>query len=428
MTFHINTDSGKVDLCVAQKGNCPFGGDDGSDNHYESVKESLAASEKMMESKWGNPNIKKTSYTEELLEHASNGISRSTQFLNKLREMEEDEEIYLPDETDSFFSHPLDTVHQQELGIHAVEQEGYLVDKNYFARKQVSGTIDYNKLNETSYKEFGFATVDPVDNLTSRMDQYQDSVDYRTHVKLSRAELNDLDERELRALSVFSNSELYEHINVPLYNSTDDEEILQGQYDDVEDTVDLLSGDVMSDEFEDFYPEELLTKRNYAELINNLDSAIAKGPGEQRVLYRGVSAASGFIMNYYGSVDDYGVDDYVEKNFTLGSEIQFNGYQSSSSNPLIAKRFANEGFGVVCEILTPAGINMSSMSDFDEESEVLLPRQSRYMVVGTHKIKRNGKSPSETNIVQLVAINDKGEVLTAANMRTPSPLVAPEKK
>jgi len=50
--IHVNTNSGEVGACKATKGNCPFGGESGEDNHYATREEATAASEKFMEDKY----------------------------------------------------------------------------------------------------------------------------------------------------------------------------------------------------------------------------------------------------------------------------------------------------------------------------------------------------------------------------------------
>lgn len=43
MAFHINPDSGNATRCRATKGQCPWGGRSGSDNHYDTLNEAVAA-------------------------------------------------------------------------------------------------------------------------------------------------------------------------------------------------------------------------------------------------------------------------------------------------------------------------------------------------------------------------------------------------
>lgn len=50
--IHVNTNTGDTGVCKATKGGCPFGGDSGEENHYDTREEAMAASEKMMADKY----------------------------------------------------------------------------------------------------------------------------------------------------------------------------------------------------------------------------------------------------------------------------------------------------------------------------------------------------------------------------------------
>jgi hypothetical protein len=80
----------------------------------------------------------------------------------------------------------------------------------------------------------------------------------------------------------------------------------------------------------------------------------------------------------------------------------------------------NDSSGMLFEILTPEGVNVTSVSEYRSEREVLLPRNQTYVVVG-HKEIVNDEDYPEYNqkVVQLVAINSKGEVLDGTNADEP---------
>lgn len=80
----------------------------------------------------------------------------------------------------------------------------------------------------------------------------------------------------------------------------------------------------------------------------------------------------------------------------------------------------NDSSGMLFEILTPEGVNVTSVSEYRSELEVLLPRNQTYVVVG-HKEIVNDEDYPEYNqkVVQLVAINSKGEVLDGTNADEP---------
>lgn len=50
MAIHVNTNTGETGTCRAKKGQCPFGGESGTENHYDTREEAVAAAEKHMES------------------------------------------------------------------------------------------------------------------------------------------------------------------------------------------------------------------------------------------------------------------------------------------------------------------------------------------------------------------------------------------
>lgn len=64
--FHVNQETGNYGKCTAEPGNCPLGGDTGTDNHYTSKNDAVMASEKVLENIHGAFQIKKnTKYANE---------------------------------------------------------------------------------------------------------------------------------------------------------------------------------------------------------------------------------------------------------------------------------------------------------------------------------------------------------------------------
>lgn len=51
--FHVNSETGKTGVCSAKKGHCPYGGETGLDNHFQTRKAARTAAEKMLEDKHG---------------------------------------------------------------------------------------------------------------------------------------------------------------------------------------------------------------------------------------------------------------------------------------------------------------------------------------------------------------------------------------
>lgn len=51
--YHVNVNTGQVGRCGARKGNCPYGGESGGDNHYDSEVEALKAAQDVLTEKYG---------------------------------------------------------------------------------------------------------------------------------------------------------------------------------------------------------------------------------------------------------------------------------------------------------------------------------------------------------------------------------------
>jgi len=116
-----------------------------------------------------------------------------------------------------------------------------------------------------------------------------------------------------------------------------------------------------------------------------------------------------------------GVDNWLADHGQLGQTISFSSYTSTSSCISVARNMSgNDSSGMLFEILTPEGVNVTSVSEYRSEREVLLPRNQTYVVVG-HKEIVNDEDYPEYNqkVVQLVAINSKGEVLDGTNADEP---------
>jgi len=50
--FHVNPESGEPGDCAANKGKCPFGGENGLSNHFETHEEAEAAGQKILQTKY----------------------------------------------------------------------------------------------------------------------------------------------------------------------------------------------------------------------------------------------------------------------------------------------------------------------------------------------------------------------------------------
>lgn len=68
--WHLNTATGDYNKCNAKPGNCPLGGDQGDENHFNTKKEAAQAAEKFLDNKFGkfstDPRIVKQQQTKQL--------------------------------------------------------------------------------------------------------------------------------------------------------------------------------------------------------------------------------------------------------------------------------------------------------------------------------------------------------------------------
>jgi hypothetical protein len=310
------------------------------------------------------------------------------------------------------------------IGVSTEEYQGLLVDNGYIAKSQNSGQINYTKLDHESYLDFGFQDPNEQRESHLKLDELK---------KLSEAELADIPLGEQKALAYFTGDD-YEWINMSLYGKTyhNGTPALVERADDAGEMPDLFNNEAYSKYDKLGANWEALQEENASPevlkiITDKVDSAMLKAPGQQRILYRGMSKSHEAFDKYSS------VSKFVAKNYPLGQEVKFDGYQSTSYSPLIADTYCGdgEGNGLMFEIKAASGINLTSISEYATEEEVLLPRDARYMVVGIHEGvsfdaagpngKQWAKNPN-TTIVQLVEITEDGYVRTDSNLSSPKEL------
>jgi hypothetical protein len=302
---------------------------------------------------------------------------------------------------------------ESDLGISSTTYEGYLVEKNYLDSVQVKGKIDYSNLDKDSYKEFGFQ--DP--NEVRRNSLFIDEL-----AALSGGELDKMTAGEKSALAAFTGS-AYKWINGALYKGG------------------ALRASMANENEEKnvYFPEDgskapwvKPTPNCLKQLTEKIDSAMRKNVGEQKTVYRGMKFNHSTFGKYDGEEEVEGrVANYVAENYPLGQELKFDGYQSASYSPIIANEYSSS-HGLVFEIKTASGVNVTDISIFDTEREAILPRDARYMVVGVHNqvyykvsdadITLNPSSRTNVTVVQLIEINDQGYVKSQENQAPPPAL------
>lgn len=273
----------------------------------------------------------------------------------------------------------------EDLQITTREAEGELVDNLYWDKTQVTGQISYPDLDEESYMDFGFQELSPFeDNTLTSSDYITDSKKVK---ELSKQELSHLTKEEKEAVHLFSTDEFL-RINADLYGMELDESLREPDYD-----YDLPT------------------------VLKSMDTIFNKTPGIQRTVYRGMGLRH-MLFEQNGGESYIDPNDYMYDNYTLGSEVVFDGYQSSSTDPEVGLSFAGNQ-GLLFRVKTSSGLNITSISEYDSEKEVLLPKQARYMVVGVHdSIPVNTEKGEEiVNVIDLVEINDDGYVTGEAKTK-----------
>lgn len=215
----------------------------------------------------------------------------------------------------------------------------------------IQGKIETHKLDNKSYKKFGFTEWEN--------DGYPDGLSTDEEWEQSKTECENLDEETIEAIKAYSDR----------YTEWFNEKVYSQEYKN----------------------DEKISKQ-----VNLIDEALNRKT-EQRILYRGVS------------IDN--AEKHSLNNVQLGETLNFQGYQSSSTNPIIAGNFTNmDTHGILFEIITPQGLNITSISSVSHESEVLLPRDSQYVVVGKQE-KMYSEVFGSFDKVQLIAVDEEGNIL-----------------
>lgn len=241
---------------------------------------------------------------------------------------------------------------------------------------------------EKTYKDYGFRQINRDNYLSNRP-----KGDFKASMRTSIAQFDSLTPVESQAVQLYTYDNHYKWINDALYTKN-----IAVAPDGPHKTVFPYSWD--KEESPVTYPG-YQNAGTLKEVCNVLDSAIKKAPAEQKTVYRSVTADNGMFNGLTPS-------EYLEKNIQAGKEIKFDGYLSSTLDPEVALKHGNRVDGVLFEIRTTEGLNISMPSSYQEEQEVLLPRNTTYKVVGVHKkVRRHEGTWLTTNVVQLVPVNAK---------------------
>lgn len=286
----------------------------------------------------------------------------------------------------------------------------------YYNSRIVTGLVDYREIPQTHHTKLGFKDHEIIQqDMTIHEESYM-SKSFAVMQSKREIELAKLTDKERKALYLFTKNDEYEYINHCLY---------QGFRKD--------SSGNSPDRVKNYMNRNDTAVRN---IVSSLDNALLKASqnGLQRTLYRGVDADSVLFRRSSAKV-------WAQNNLLVGEEIVFPGFQSCSNSPVVGLDYARRG-GLVYEIVTPEGLNISFTSDFPDEQETLLPRQSRFLVVSRDELNVHVSQKDEKNVgenvaqssaqrdlttitrslpvtfVRLLALNSRGEILDGTNSDT----------
>lgn len=298
--------------------------------------------------------------------------------------------------------------YKEDLNLDVRENSGQLVDIGYFNKQTISGVLDYTKLADTPDTELGFKDMSGPAYDIYKIDEILSHDDY---LALSRIETQDLSLDDRDALTYFTSNQ-YEWVNQALFQKR------------VKKTEDGYGkGKNFSAVTSETYSYGGQNNTNLKKITEQLDKALAKGPKQQRTLYRGIKRNAGFLKDKDGN--EISAEDWVDSNLSVGGEIKFDGYQSATPKATSLSGYSTND-GIIYEIITPEGVNVESVTAFSSEYEVTLPRNARYTVASiTKNVKTKLSSYGDgvdNTVVRLVAINSKGEVLDGTNSDPVEPL------
>jgi hypothetical protein len=115
----------------------------------------------------------------------------------------------------------------------------------------------------------------------------------------------------------------------------------------------------------------LVTKKMAA-----MDSAFAKAPKHKGETYRGLSFQS-----------DKERATFIAR-LTKNESMVDKGFTSTSKDPSVAKRFAENGYGVILKIKGKSGVDIQKLSKYVKEQEVVMPPGARLRFTGETKVHK----------------------------------------
>jgi hypothetical protein len=129
------------------------------------------------------------------------------------------------------------------------------------------------------------------------------------------------------------------------------------------------------------------------QIVQHLDEVIAEAgvADEPYIVYRGMRMPAPDVQGYVFESTDRQIEmlaDVIEQKYRPGSRVSFGGQHASASTDVAAPldaTLSRQSQGVLFEIETRRGAPINDISRFDDEFEVILPRNVEYEVVAVER-------------------------------------------
>lgn len=360
--YHVNKQTGRAGICRATKKGCPLGNDtphfNTKDDAKKYIEESEAAENKYIFTTMSKVRIKSDTSNNNLVVFSINN-----------------------------------------------RRAGF---SPFNSSKIVRGRIDREKISENFYKYFGFDpnNINDYDrclkNKNNHEFQHKRNRILRDFMLESRIEIDD-------AIRLYAK----EHLD---HNSDDDDiinDLKESFKEELKDYSDMNASylnSLLIDQYNnvEIDDEEIEVMNDMVSNLAPLKYAKNKSP---RILHRGLDA---YITKRIidGRSDINSDSDFVDKYFPLGGRIIFPTYMSttvSESEAIThADKAGTKNGRILMQIMTPRGLNISSASYHPDEMEVLLDRNSSFMVVGRHVSYDNNVKNTR---IFLVEVNEDNSIV-----------------
>lgn len=284
--------------------------------------------------------------------------------------------------------------------------EGQIIEENAgFHNVHISGKINPELLNENSYKDFSFAKYDHSVNF-NRIDL--SGSDNRSHINeksvkqyhaLESGESHQsgikLDNDTRRSIQIYSSESGYKAFqNYARTGELNHSDIVQGTLQET-----FLYNELQNE-----------TDETFKQHIEKMDEYVADGYKVQRRLFRGMSQ------------EDHGVnvEEWLSKH-PIGETFENQSFTATSASSGAALARAQQGGNknntapnIVFDIISSQGRALGRYSRYQVEKEVLLPRNSRFMVVGIDRdveVESSPKNYSVTAFVKIVQVDEDNNIL-----------------